>query len=394
VSGAPRLLIVASVPDTLVAFLLPYAAHYRAKGWRVDAAARGAPEVALVTEAFDAVHHVPWTRSPTDPGNLTTAVRALQDLVVREGYDLVHVHDPIAAFVTRFALRSLRRRTGVRVAYTAHGFHFFAGNAPHRNALFYALEVLASRWTDAQVVINREDEAAARRWPFASRHRLTYMPGIGVDTSRYDPSAVSDEDVARVRHDLGLAPGQPLVTMLAEFNPGKRHRDLVAALARADRPGLVLALAGVGPLEGAVRDQAEALGLGDRVKLLGYRRDVPALLRASVALALPSEREGLPRSIMEGSCLERPVIATRVRGVTELVTPATGVLVDVGDVDALAGALRWVVDEPEDAAARGRAGRAAMRAFDLGPVLAMHDALYERLLEGSAAVRARRATPA
>lgn len=390
-SEARRLLIVASVPDTLNAFLLPYAAHYRARGWRVDAAARGAPDAPSVVAAFDAVHHVPWSRSPTDRANLTEAVRMLRALVEREDYDLVHVHDPIAAFVTRFALRGLRRTTGVRVVYTAHGFHFFKGNAPHRNALFFGIEVLASRWTDAQVVINREDEAAASRWPFASRARVTYMPGIGVDTSRYDPAAVADADVARVRAELGLAPEQPLVTMLAEFNPGKRHRDLVAALALADRPQLVLALAGVGPLEDAVRAQAEALGVGDRVRLLGYRSDVPALLRASVALALPSEREGLPRSIMEGSCLERPVIATRVRGVTELVTPDTGLLVQVGDVDALAAALQRVVDDPEGAAALGRAGREAMRAFDLRPVLAAHDALYARLIEEAAPIRAKRA---
>ena len=389
-SGAPRLLIVASVPDTLNAFLLPYAAHYRARGWRVDAAARDAPAAASVVAAFDAVHHVPWSRSPLDRANLTGAVRVLQALVEREDYDLVHVHDPIAAFVTRFALRGLRRRTGVRVVYTAHGFHFFKGNALRRNAVFYTIEVLASRWTDAQVVINREDEAAARRWPFASRDRVTYMPGIGVDTSRYDPAAVRDADVARVRAELGLAPGQPLVTMLAEFNPGKRHRDLVAALARAERPDLVLALAGVGPLQDAVRAQAEALGVGDRVRLLGYRSDVPALLRASVALALPSEREGLPRSIMEGSCLERAVIATRVRGVTELVTPATGLLVEVGDVDALAAALQRVVDDPEEAAALGRAGREAMQAFDLRPVLAAHDALYGRLIAAAAPIRTQR----
>ncbi len=381
-SEAPRLLIVASVPETLRAFLLPYAQHFRSLGWRVDAAARGGASDEVVTEAFDQVVDVPWSRSPLDPANLTTAAATLRAHVRQERYDLVHVHDPIAAFVTRFALRRLRRTIGVRVVYTAHGFHFFKGNAAHRNAAFYLLELIASRWTDAQIVINREDEAAAKRWPFASRDRVTYMPGIGVDMGRYDPAAVSEDEVRAVRAELGLDPTSTLVTMLAEFNPGKRHRDLVDALARADRPELVIALAGVGPLEEAVRAQCARLGVAERVRFLGFRTDVPVLLRASAALALPSEREGLPRSIMEASCLERPVIATRIRGVTELVTPASGYVVEVGDVEGLAEALQAIVDDPDGAAAKGRAGRVAMRTFDLAPVLGAHEALYADLLGG------------
>ena len=375
-----RLLYATSVPDTLRAFLLPYAAHYRARGWRVDAAAAGVSSCERCVEAFDAVHDLPWTRRPSDRENLRDAPRALRALVRREGYDIVHAHDPIATFVTRYALRGSRARDGVRVVVTAHGFHFFAGNAWHRNLVYGSVEWLASRWMDALVVINREDEAAVKRWRFPGRDRTLYMPGIGVDTGVYDPTAVNADDVARVRAELGLAPEQQLLLMVAELNPGKRHRDAVAALAAAERPGVVLACAGVGPLGPEIERQAHALGIAQRVRLLGFRRDVPALLRASVALILPSEREGLPRSIMEASCLERPVIATRIRGVGELVSPDTGVLVDVGDVAGFAAAIRRLVDDPAAAARLGAAGPAAMRPFDLQHVLAQHDALYERLL--------------
>jgi hypothetical protein len=147
------------------------------------------------------------------------------------------------------------------------------------------------------------------------------------------------------------------------------------------RPDVVLGLAGEGPESAAIEAQARDLGVADRVKLLGYRRDVPTLLRASFALALPSEREGLPRSLMEASCMERPVLATRIRGVTELVHDGvTGFLHDVGDVPALAEAIRRLVDAPERAAAMGHAGRAAMRRFDLATVLEGHDGVYRSLL--------------
>lgn len=376
---APRLLIATSVPSTLTAFLLPYAAHYRARGWWVAAAAHGASGDARVRNAFDAVYDLPWTRRPTDRVNLTSAVRELQELVARERVDLVHLHDPIAAFVGRYALRHARRKGEVAVVYTAHGFHFFRGNAWHRNLIFGALERAAAPWTDHLIVINQEDLAAARRLPVAGG--VTYLAGIGVDTSLYDPARVLDADVAAARADLGLAPRQPLLLIVAELNPGKRHRDAVAALAMADRPDVVLALAGEGPEAAAIEAQARDLGVADRVKLLGYRRDVPTLLRASFALALPSEREGLPRCIMEAACLERPVVATRIRGVTELVRDgATGLIHEVGDVAALAAAIRTLVDDPERAAAMGRAGREAMRPYDLAAVLEGHDEVYRRVL--------------
>jgi len=376
---APRLLIAASVPTTLTAFLLPYADHYRRRGWWVGAAANGAAGDERVAAAFDAAFDLPWTRRPTDRVNLGRAVRVLQELVTRERFDLVHVHDPVAAFVARYALRGARRRGAVKVAYTAHGFHFFRGNAPHRNLIFGMLERAAAPWTDHLIVINREDMDAARRLPVAGG--VTYLPGIGVDTTLYDPAAVSDADVARVRAELGLQPSQQLLLIVAELNPGKRHRDAVAALAAADRPDVVLVLAGEGPESAAIEAQARDLGVADRVKLLGYRRDVPTLLRASFALALPSEREGLPRSLMEASCMERPVLATRIRGVTELVHDGvTGFLHDVGDVPALAEAIRRLVDAPERAAAMGHAGRAAMRRFDLATVLEGHDGVYRSLL--------------
>jgi glycosyltransferase involved in cell wall biosynthesis len=377
---APRLLIASSVPSTLTAFLLPYAEHYRARGWRVDAVSNGAPDCEACVRAFDQVHHVPWTRSPRDLVNLTLAPRLLRRLVAEHGYHLVHVHDPIAAFVTRFGLRRARQRLGVQVVYTAHGFHFHRGAPALANLVFRSAERLASTWTDHLIVINREDLQAARSFPLGRRGGVTYMPGIGIDTAAYAPERVSDEAVARVRAELGLASGQPLLLMVAELNPGKRHRDAIEALARAGREDVVLAFAGEGPLAEDLAALAARLGIARQVRILGFRDDVPALLRASFALILPSEREGLPRCIMEAASLERPTIATRIRGVVELVDGSSGVLCEVGDIDALSRAIRELADEPERAAAMGAAARERVREFDLTRVLELHDTLYARLL--------------
>ena len=386
--GPPRMLVTTNVPSTLKAFLLPYAEHYRARGWRVDAACYGGPECEVCAEAFDHVYHVPWTRRPADPVNLTTAPRVLRRLVSENGYDIVHTHDPVAAFVTRFALRGMRRRLGVKVVYTAHGFHFYRGAPLIDNLLYGTVEALASLWTDALVVMNREDLEAAHRFPMA-RDRVTYMPGIGVDMSRYDPGRVTAADVAAVRRELGLADDQQLLLMVAEFLPRKSHSDAVAALARAGDERVVLACAGNGPTMDATREQVERLGIGEQVRFLGFRNDIGTLLRASFALVLPSKLEGLPRCIMEASCLERPTIAYRIRGVSELVDDATGVLCELGDVDALASAIRRLAGEPATAQAMGAHARSAMAPFDLGHLLELHDELYARALEGRGGAAAR-----
>jgi glycosyltransferase involved in cell wall biosynthesis len=372
----PRLLLVTTVPETLQGFLLPFVEHFRGRGFRVDAMAEGVGSCSQCAAAFHRVWDVAWSRNPLDPRNLFT-MRRVREVVTRQGYDLVHVHTPVAAFVTRLALRGLRRGGRPRVIYTAHGFHFYRGGPRLRCATFRALEKLASRWTDYLVVINREDQQAARGMlPSA---RVQYMPGIGVDVARYCPQVVAEADVARVRQELQLG-DNPLFLMIAEFNPGKRHRDAVAALARQSRPNVRLAFAGTGPLIEPTRRLARALGVADRVHFLGHRDDIPALVRASVAVLLPSEREGLPRSVMEALSLGVPVVGTRIRGIADLLEDGCGVLVPVGDVVAMAEALTRLLDHPDESREMGRRGRERMAEHDVSKIIALHELLYENAL--------------
>jgi glycosyltransferase involved in cell wall biosynthesis len=374
------MLVVTTIPTTLHDFLLPFAHHFRARGFRVDAMAEGVSAVPRVVASYDRVWEVDWSRNPLDLRNFQTAPRQVESLVAREGYDLVHVHTPVAAFVTRYALRHLRRQRALRVIYTAHGFHFYQGGPRLRGGIFRGLEKLAGRWTDYLVVINREDEQAARRYGLVPPDRVRYMPGIGVDMQYYGRDAVSESTVAAVRQELGLSPGDALFLVIAELIPRKRHADVFHAFARIARPGTFLALAGNGPLEESLRRLAAALGIADRVRFLGVRRDVPALVLASSATVLASGQEGLPRSIMESLSLGVPVIGTRIRGVADLLQGDCGILVERGDVVGLAEAMARILDRPGEAHAMGRRGRERMANYELGYILKLHEALYDEAL--------------
>ena len=148
---APALLIVATVAGTIAGFLAPYAAHFRSLGWRVDAAANGATSDPRLLEAFDRVHELPLSRSLRDVRGLERGRRALAE-ILETSPDIVHVHTPIASFLTRIAVRQLPRDRRPAVAYTAHGFHFHAARprnqqrrVPHGRARCRALDGQARR---------------------------------------------------------------------------------------------------------------------------------------------------------------------------------------------------------------------------------------------------------
>ncbi len=377
----PSLLIVTTVPAS-IPFFLPYADHFRRAGWRVDALT-GTLDGFGWHDRFDAVHAVEWSRDPLALGRVIGAVRRVREIVDTGRYDLVHVHTPVASFVTRFALRRRDPARGPRVVYTAHGFHFHPGGAPARNAVFLALEKLAARWTDWLVVMNREDETAARRWRFLPDDRIRRMPGIGVDLRQYAPERVTPAAAQRVRDELRLGDA-PVVLMVAELVPRKRHADLLRAFAALphepslDRARLLLA--GEGPLREQATREAEALGLGERVRFLGFRPDVPALMRAADVVVLPSEQEGLPRCVLEAMALGVPVVGTRIRGTAELLEDGAGALVELGDVPGLASAIRELLLDPGAAAELARRGRERARRYDERAVIRLHELLYAEAL--------------
>ena len=378
----PRLLYLATVPITIRGVRSPYGRHFRGLGWHVDAMANGLTQLPECRDSFDELFDADWSRNPLDPKNLTSAARAVRRVVERGAYNIVHVHTPVAGFVTRFALRNMDRSRGPAIIYGAHGFHFYPGGPALANTAFLTLEKLAGRWADYLIVVNRTDEQAARRHRIFPEDRIKYVPGSGIDLKRYSREAVPDADVERVRRELGISSGTPVLSMAAEFNPGKRHRDALNALAQSGCSDVHLVFVGAGPTRPAMERRAAELGLAGRVHFLGIRMDIPVLMAASTATILPSEREGLPRSIIESMSLGIPVIGCAIRGVTDLLGDGCGYLAPVGDHRALAGAIQRVVRAPEEARAIAAAARRRVAQYDLANLLRLHEQLYAKILEG------------
>ena len=377
-----KILMVTTIPVTLRSFLLPFVKHFRAQGWLVDGMACGILDDVKCVAAFDHVWDVNLSRNPLDPQNFLRAPDTIRQIVEQGQYDIVHVHTPVAALVTRYALNGLRKNNNVKVIYTAHGFHFHIGGNPVTNQVFIAIEKLAGSWTDYLIVINHEDKEAAHRYHLLPTEHIHYMPGIGVNISSYDRQQVSEADIDRVRQELGLLPGDSLLLAIAEFTPNKRHQDMLQALAKLQRPNIHLALAGEGSPEflAEIKRLINELGIKNQVHFLGFRSDIPTLICSSTAVLLTSKREGLPRSIMEALCLGTPVIGTAIRGISDLLADNSGLLVNVGDVTALASAMNWILDHPQEAQEMAKRGRARIFNYDINNILDLHTKLYAEAL--------------
>ncbi len=378
--GRPVSLLFVSTVGSTLRFLLPYATYFRALGWRVSAAASGATLDAELLSAFDDVHELALSRSLLDVRGLLRGSYALRRILATEP-DIVHVHTPIAGFLSRLVVHQMPAERRPAVAYTAHGFHFYKGGAWATNALFLTAERTAGRWTDRLIVINDEDEAAAERHRIVPHRRLVRMPGIGLDTGVWSRASIPQDCAARVRAQAGIASDAPILLVVGELNRNKRQGDAISALAAMRNRAPVLVLAGDGPEKPRLERLASELGVRDRVRFLGFVPDVRPLLCAATILILPSEREGLARSVMEALALEVPVITSQARGNGELVGSDRGILVDTGHVRELAKAMDWLGDHGDERLAMGQRGRERMvEHYDITVLLARHEAVYREML--------------
>jgi glycosyltransferase involved in cell wall biosynthesis len=163
------------------------------------------------------------------------------------------------------------------------------------------------------------------------------------------------------RASLDTPADAPLAIALGRLHPNKGFDTLLAAVAKV--PGLYLWLAGEGPLRAALRRQAASLGISDRVRFLGWRQDVGALLAAADMLVCSSRREPLGNTIIEAWAARVPVVACAAQGPAELIAPdENGLLVAVDDAPALAAAMQALADDKPRAKALAEAGYAAYAA--------------------------------
>lgn len=281
-------------------------------------------------------------RASTRSMDLFADLRAARELfaVLRaERPDVLHTHNPKPGVYGRIVGRIARVPM---IVHTTHGLYATDDDPLPKRVVVYALEAIASRFSHIELVQNPEDLALMSRLRLAPRRKLRLL-GNGVDLSRFRPPVPAERAAARA--ELGLDDDDVVVGTVARLVAEKGVPELIAAMEQLGAPFRLLL---VGPHD---PEKADALPeeLLERARarggvLTGHRTDTEALYRAMDVFCLPSHREGFPRAAMEAAASGLPVVATNIRGCRQVVDePATGRLVPVGDVAALAAAIRSVV---------------------------------------------------
>lgn len=371
-----KVLFIATVYTHLAAFHIPFMKMLQEKGYEVHAAASSFEGRREDVERVDVTcWEISFARSPYSPANIQ-AYRKLKDLLREHHFDLIHVHTPVAAFLGRYLAKATNQGA---ILYTAHGFHFYQG-APRRNWLiYYTAERIASRWTDGLIVMNSEDFENAQRLGFKSGENLFYVHGVGVDLSPYsDPP----EGERSIREELRIGPDDVVVTCVAEFIERKNHNFLLDAWRELTKRcnSAHLLLVGKGERMEILQKRVEKEQI-PRVHFLGFRRDVPKILKETDIAVLVSRHEGLPKCIMEAMAMGLPVVASNVRGNRDLVENGrTGFLVELGDIPGLIRAMERLILDSALRADMGAAGQNKIQDYSLDRVLAEMSSVYERYL--------------
>ncbi|HKG51181.1 MAG TPA: glycosyltransferase [Actinomycetales bacterium] len=303
-----------------------------------------------------------------DPRGLGRAVEVVRTLRP----DVVHTHlkhaDLVGAHVSR--------RLGVPMVSTLH----LIEDAP-------GLVGRGKRWAG----VRSRERSAARTIAVSDALRRWYVGSFRVDPRRVvtvhngvaaHPPATAQER-AEVRGDLGAGPDAFVLAMVGIMRPGKGHQELIAAAGRLPQGSRAhLVLVGDGPLSGQLRSAARSLTCP--VTFTGYREDVSRLLGGCDLVVHPTRFDALPTALIEALAAGRPVLASDVGGVPEIVTPDVGRRVPPGDVAALAQAITDLEADPEQRKRFGVAARARFeQEFEAGRWARRLRALYDHVLDGA-----------
>jgi len=335
--------------------VLQLAEHAVASGDRVAVASAGGVWVKDLTAMGVEHHYVPLQRRSA-LGTLKAAA-ALRRAIRRERPDIVHTHNVGVTAATRPALATSRVRAGLLTT--------FHGVAPED----YKAAARALRWSSPRVV-------ACSPAVGASLAAAGYPAGrIGVVTNAAGLEPAGEERLAAMRDRLGLD-GRPLVVGFGRLAAQKAWPTLIEAAEGLEEADVVVA--GAGPLQDEL--VAAAGASGSRVRFIGPVDDIPALVGLASCVVSTSTWEGLPLSVLESLSLGKPVVATSVDGLADIVSSDAVVLVPPGEPAAVREALRGVLADPGLARRLGDAGLRLAQNWTVDAMLAGYRREYAGVL--------------
>ena len=320
--------------------------------------------------------------------NLVQPLHPLKDLLGlidltrflrKKRYHIVHTHNSKAGFIGRLAAKW----AGVPIiVHTVHGFAFHDREPAWRQILFRNLERLASRWCDKMVFISQPLIDWALRDRITRREKILKIYS-GIELDHFKP--VPDGEKKALKEAWGIREEAPVVGIVSKLWEGKGHTTLIHAFEglKQEIPEAVLVIVGEGYLRDKLSDLVDRLGLKGSVLFTGFQMDVRRIIATFDVAVLPSFFEGMGRVLLEAMAMGKPVVASSVGGIPDLVHHGkNGLLVTPGSVSELKSGLLTLIRNKALAKEMGKEGRKQIsEEFSAGRMAQSIEKLYRELLQ-------------
>jgi glycosyltransferase involved in cell wall biosynthesis len=320
------------------------------------------------------IHHVDIARNPFNPKNIVAYFQLLK-LIRKERIDVIHCNTPVGGLLGRLCGARAKVR---KIIYTAHGFHFYNGSPLVNRTVFKFVELWLARYTDALITINSEDYSFAQRMNLRNNGNAYYIPGVGVDTSSIGFIEGKRDILCK---ELGLNNDVYFIISIGELNRNKNNHVIIHALGLINNEKIHYLLCGVGDERKHLEVLAKSYGILDRIHFLGYRNDIPQLLKSVDLFVLPSFREGLSRSLMEAMSAGLPCIVSNIRGNLDLIdNDSGGFLCDAQDTSAFALKIEKLINDTGLSERMGKYNLEKVKKYDISNVKTELKGIYQEVL--------------
>jgi len=304
-------------------------------------------------------------------------VREIVSILKNNHFDILHTHGGIAGLYGRWAAHKCAVPI---IVHTLHGIHYLHYRNIILKYVYMLLERFFSRFTDAVIFVSDSDRKTAERLGLVPLNKMVVVKN-GIDFSEFKTEVTA----AMEKEDVGLGISRPVVGTVARLH---RQKGIPYFLKSAQKickafTEAKIVIVGSGPLQKRLKRMAQNLSLEDSISFLGEREDGPQLISLFDVFVLPSLWEGLPYVLMEAAALAKPVVATDIDGVRELVkNMETGILVPPGDPESLASAVIYLLQNKEVALKFGENFRKEISSrYTLSRMADETENLYLRLYE-------------
>ena len=348
-----KILVITTTDNMIWQFLIPHIQELQKAGNIVECACNksGFWFDELKDKYGFTMHEIESARNPISTKNIK-GYNQLKKLTKENNYDLIYCQQPVGGLFGRL----LGKKFKIPVIYTAHGFHFYKGAPLKNNLIFKPVEKYLSKYTDQLITINEEDYEAAKKFKAKQVYKIH---GIGfIDKTQ------SNKSLDEIRKELNLDKKDFVLISVGELNENKNHKNVLKALINSNFENFIT-----------------KYNLQENVKLLGFRKDVQDILKASDVFIMPSYREGLPISMMEAMSLGLPVLASNIRGCKDLIEDGrNGFLFDPRNIKEIYEKIKEIKENKDLREKMSKNNLEDIKKYSIKEVKKELNEIYERLL--------------